>query len=56
MSQLKYQSCIAACAVTAVDCTNCASSDLNEQDIKMLARCIKLDLDCAAICFLGKGQ
>lgn len=53
MSQLKYQSCIAECAVAAVDCINCANLDLNEQDIKMLSRCIRLDLDCAPICFLA---
>lgn len=53
MSHQQYQSCIAACSACAVECTHCESACLNEQDIKMLARCIKLDHDCAAICFLA---
>lgn len=36
------------CAQT---CDYCASACLNEQNIKMLVRCIKLDLDCAEICY-----
>ncbi len=53
MSHQKYQSCIAACYECAVECSHCGSECLNEQDSKALARCIKLDQDCAAICFLA---
>ncbi|MDQ3108478.1 MAG: hypothetical protein M3R17_01165 [Bacteroidota bacterium] len=35
--------CIAECKSCAVDC-------LNEANVKMLTRCIKLNLDCAEIC------
>jgi hypothetical protein len=30
-------------------------SCLGEQDVKMLARCIALDVDCAAVCRLAAG-
>src|SRR5713101_5579635 len=33
-------------------CNSCAASCLQEDDVKMLARCIKLDFDCAAVCSL----
>lgn len=35
------------CALT---CENCAASCLQEEDVKMMARCIALDRDCADIC------
>lgn len=53
MSHQKFQSCIAACYECAIECAHCESECLKEQDINMLARCIKLDHDCAAICFLA---
>jgi hypothetical protein len=31
-------------------CEMCAASCLSENDVKMLTKCIKLDLDCAEIC------
>ncbi|KAA9325119.1 four-helix bundle copper-binding protein [Hymenobacter busanensis] len=37
--------CIAACE-------HCATACLQEQDVKMMARCISLDRDCADICAL----
>ena len=49
----KLESCIAACTKCAVECKHCANECLNEQDIKMLAHCIRLDNDCAAICLLA---
>jgi hypothetical protein len=53
MSHQKYQSCIDACTACAVECYHCASECLDEQDVKMLAQCIRLDHECAAICFLA---
>ena len=35
------------------ECNHCAASCLEEQDVKMLAQCIKLDIDCAEICSLS---
>lgn len=53
MIHQKLQNCIAACFACAVECKECANACWNEQDIKMFARCIRLDNDCAAICLLA---
>jgi len=37
------------------ECNHCASACLEEDDVKMLTKCIKLDLDCADICLLMAG-
>lgn len=42
--------CIAACVECADACTICADACLGEQNVQMLARCIRIDLDCADIC------
>ena len=31
-------------------CNHCAASCLREEDVKMMARCIQLDIECAALC------
>lgn len=51
----QYASCIEACNACADACDHCASACLQEQDVKMMARCIALDIDCAAICRLAAG-
>jgi hypothetical protein len=33
----------------------CSSACLHEQDVKMMARCIALDIDCAQLCRLAAG-
>lgn len=53
MSYQKFQNCIASCSECAVACTHCANEDLNEENIKMLAHCIRLDYDCASACILA---
>lgn len=53
MSHQKFESCIAACSACAVECLHCESECLNEQDVKALTHCIKLDHDCAAICLFA---
>lgn len=50
MSHEKFKNCIDACYDCAILCKHCEVSCLNEEDVKMLARCIKLDSDCAAMC------
>lgn len=47
----KYQSCIDACLRCAVACNYCASSCTKEYNVKMMATCIQLDMECAAFCF-----
>ena len=36
----------------AAACGHCASACLDEKDVKMMTKCIRLDLDCAEICRL----
>jgi GH15 family glucan-1,4-alpha-glucosidase len=45
-----YQACIDACLHCASICNHCAASCTQEKDVKMIARCIQLDMKCAAIC------
>lgn len=51
----KYAACVEACNTCADACDHCASACLQEDDVKMMARCIALDIDCAAICRLAAG-
>jgi hypothetical protein len=53
MTKTQFQSCIEACTECAVTCHHCAAACLQEPDVKMMARCIALDMDCAAICELA---
>lgn len=55
MAHEQYASCIQACNACADACDHCASACLKEQDVKMMARCIALDIDCAAACRLATG-
>lgn len=34
------------------ECNNCSTACLDEKEMGMLSKCIKLDMDCAAICSL----
>ena len=42
--------CIEACHDGASACEMCADACLGEQQLQMLVRCIRLDLDCADVC------
>jgi hypothetical protein len=53
--QQQYQSCIDACNACAAACDMCSTACLKEDDVKMMARCIALDMDCAQICRLAAG-
>ena len=46
-----YKNCIDACLACAALCNHCASSCLQEEEVKMMARCIQLDMECAALCY-----
>lgn len=41
---------IEVCMACAALCNHCATSCLEETDTKMMARCIQLDMECAALC------
>lgn len=45
-----YDEYIQACLLCAIACNNCAVACLNEKDVKGMAKCIQLDLECSAIC------
>ncbi|RYZ27031.1 MAG: four-helix bundle copper-binding protein, partial [Sphingobacteriales bacterium] len=53
MPNQQFASCIEACYSCAAACDFCAASCLQEEDVKMMARCIAMDMDCAQICRLA---
>ncbi len=53
MALQQFESCIEACNTCADACDFCAASCLGEPDLKMMARCIALDMDCAQLCRLA---
>jgi hypothetical protein len=53
MPHALYASCIRACHECATACDHCAASCLEERDVTAMARCVALDMDCAAICRLA---
>lgn len=55
MAHEKFQECIDACDACAATCDHCSVACLNEDDVKMMARCIALDMDCAQICRLASA-
>jgi hypothetical protein len=61
MSHEQYKECIEACNACASACDHCSTACLDEPDVKMMARCIALDMDCAQICraasaFMARGS
>ncbi len=50
-----FRACIEACNLCADACDHCATACLAEEDVKTMAGCIRLDIDCAAICRLAAG-
>lgn len=51
MGYQENKRCIDACLACAAVCNHCATSCLQEQDTKMMVKCIQLDLECAAACY-----
>jgi len=51
MAHEQFRSCIDACVRCAQECEHCASACLSEPDVKSMAECIRLDVDCAEICW-----
>jgi len=45
-----YESAIEACLACAAACDYCASACLKETNVNEMAKCIQLDMECAAIC------
>jgi hypothetical protein len=55
MAHQQYASCIEACDQCAIACSHCSTACLQEDDVKMMARCIALDMDCAEFCKLASA-
>ena len=53
MAQDIFQTCISECLACAAECDYCAASCLAEQDVRTMAHCIMLDMDCAQLCRLA---
>jgi hypothetical protein len=56
-----FKSCIAACILCAQECEHCATACLAESTVTNFADCIRLDRDCAEICwgavaFMSRGS
>lgn len=51
MSHHEHRNCIDACIQCAQECEHCADACLGERDVKEMATCIRLDKDCAEICW-----
>jgi hypothetical protein len=61
MAHHESQSCIDAGFRCAQECAHCAEACLEEDDVTMMAECIRLDQDCAEICwtasaFMSRGS
>lgn len=46
----QHQACISACDTCAIACDHCASECLAGGHATEMTECIRLDLDCAALC------
>ena len=46
----EYHACLEACVECLVACEMCSDACLDEEHVKMMARCIRLDRDCAEAC------
>ncbi len=53
MSHEKYATCIEACVACAQECEHCADACLSNQNVKKMGECIRLDRDCAEICWVA---
>lgn len=48
-----YQTCIEACQHCAANCDHCALSCTIEPDIKEMARCIQLTMECSSVSYVA---
>ncbi len=53
MSHEKNQGLIDVLNNCATECSHCAMGCLDEEDVKMLIVCVKLNIDCAEVCRLA---
>jgi hypothetical protein len=55
MHHEQFKSCIQACYDCADACDICATECLRENDVKIIVKCIALDIDCAQLCRVAAG-
>ena len=55
MNQQSLTDCLRACHACADACNYCSVACLDEDNVATMASCIKLDIDCAALCSLAAG-
>src|SRR5882757_7108933 len=53
MSRADHESCIEACIACARACEECLAACLRESHVAMMAECIRLDRDCAELCWMA---
>ena len=46
----QYHACLEACVECLVACEMCSDACLDEENVRMMVRCIRLDRDCAEAC------
>jgi Domain of Unknown Function (DUF326) len=51
MSDYEHRTCIEACVQCAQECERCGAACLKENDAAGLMECIRLDRDCAQLCW-----
>jgi hypothetical protein len=51
----EFKTCIEACVRCAHECEHCAEACLGESNVAQLAECIRLDHDCAEICWTASA-
>lgn len=56
MSHNENQNCIQSCVRCAQECEHCGNACLGEDDSSKMAECIRLDRDCAELCWLAAGM
>src|SRR5262245_37583190 len=54
MHRQAMQECIDACAECAKVCELCADACLDEPDVANMVECIRLDRQCAAVCWTAE--
>lgn len=47
--------CVDACVQCAEACERCADACLDEPHVEVMVECIRVDRDCAALCWLTAG-
>ena len=55
MAHEKFAACIEACVQCAQECEHCADASLSEKNVAKMAECIRLDRDCAEICWTASA-